>query len=85
MTTIRRVDIIEEVPGIDYYRWLVCLPHSPINRRFPDRDPRIRFFYDDPCPRCGDYKPRRFDTIEQAKVWCADHGLHWNPPERFEP
>ena len=71
---VTRVDIIEEVPGVEEYRWLV----SGVG--LPKADRRCKLFKN----AAGTYSSPKFDTLDEAKVWCADHGFHWRV-ERFEP
>jgi len=67
-----RVDIVEEVPGIEEYRWLVS------RVTLPKTDPRRALFEIN-----GRYDSPKFQTLDDAKVWCADRGFFWNV-ERFE-
>jgi hypothetical protein len=69
-----KVRIIEEVPHVDSYRWFVSHVGS-----LHEKDVRRKFFYN----RRESFDPPRFLYLDDAKVWCADHGLHWEV-ERFE-
>lgn len=66
-----RVNITEEVPNVDSYRWIVS------GLELHKRDPRRRLFYEGGRLCCGRFRQRLFGTLDAAKVWCADHGLHW--------
>lgn len=68
MTT--KVHIVEEVPGVEEYRYFVSCCETP-------RDDPVRAHFD------GKITAGHCDTLKEAVAWCDARGLSYDV-ERFE-